>query len=58
MRWQIPALGAAFFTGLTAIFGKLGVAEIHSDPTTDLRTGIVWGFIARIVTARRPSAWR
>ena len=31
MSWKIFALGAAFFAGLTAIFGKLGVEGMNSN---------------------------
>ena len=31
MSWQLFALGSAFFAGLTAIFGKLGVEGLNSN---------------------------
>lgn len=49
--WVLLALGSAFFAGLTALFGKIGVNGINSNLATFLRTivilifsgGIVWG---------------
>jgi transporter family protein len=50
-NWVYFALGSAFFAGLTALFGKIGVSGINSNLATFLRTiivllfsgGIVWG---------------
>jgi transporter family protein len=41
MSWKLFALGSAFFAGLTAIFGKLGVAGMHSSLATFIRTVII-----------------
>lgn len=54
--WQIFALGSAFFAGLTAIFGKVGVQGINSNLATLIRTVIILAIIAAIVTAR--GEWR
>jgi transporter family protein len=54
--WQIFAFGSAFFAGLTAIFGKVGVQGINSNLATLIRTVIILGIIAAIVTAR--GEWR
>lgn len=32
MNWVFFAIGSAFFAGLTAILGKLGVEGINSNP--------------------------
>lgn len=50
--WLIFALGAAFFAALTAIFGKLGVAEINSNLATFIRTIVILLLIAGILSAR------
>lgn len=50
--WQWFAFGSAFFAGLTAIFGKLGVAEINSNLATLVRTVVIVGVCALVV------AWR
>jgi transporter family protein len=50
--WQLYALGSAVFAGLTAIFGKLGVARIPSNLATLLRTIVIIVFIAAIVAYR------
>ncbi len=50
--WQLFALGSAFFAGLTAIFGKMGVAGINADLATLIRTVIIVIMIAVIVTYR------
>jgi bacterial/archaeal transporter family protein len=52
MRWQLFALGSAFFAGLTAIFGKLGVEGMNSNLATLIRTVIILGMTAIIVTVR------
>jgi transporter family protein len=52
MSWQLFALGSAFFAGLTAIFGKLGVEGMNSNLATLIRTVIIFGMTAAIVTLR------
>jgi bacterial/archaeal transporter family protein len=52
--WIWFALGSAFFAGLTALFGKLGVAAIDSNVATLIRTVIIAILIAGIVLARSP----
>lgn len=58
--WQLFALGSAFFAGLTAFFGKLGVAGINSNLATFIRTLVILAVAAGIVSSRheweRPSA--
>ena len=39
--WQFYALGSAFFAALTAILGKIGVAEINSNLATFIRTVVI-----------------
>lgn len=56
MSWQIFALGSAFFAGLTAIFGKLGVEGLNSNLATLIRTVIILAMTAAIVTFR--SEWQ
>ena len=41
ISWQWFALGSAFFAGLTAILGKLGVTEINSNLATLIRTIVI-----------------
>lgn len=50
--WQLFALGAAGFAALTAILGKLGVSEVNSNLATLVRTVVVLGVTAALVTAR------
>jgi bacterial/archaeal transporter family protein len=52
LSWQWFALGSAFFAGLTAILGKLGVAEINSNLATLIRTVVILGVNALIITGR------
>ena len=52
MSWKIFALGSAFFAGLTAIFGKLGVEGLNSNLATLIRTLVILGIIAAIVSWR------
>lgn len=54
--WLYYALGSAFFAALTAIFGKIGVSKIPSDLATFLRTVLILGVTALVVTLR--SEWR
>ena len=39
--WQLFALGSAFFAGLTAILGKVGVEGINSNLATFIRTVVI-----------------
>lgn len=48
LSWQAWAAGAAVFAAMTAIFAKLGVAEIPADMATLLRTALI---LAAIVLA-------
>lgn len=50
--WQAFALGSAFFAALTAIFGKLGVAQINSNFATFIRTLVILAVTTGIVAAR------
>jgi len=50
--WMVYALGSAFFAGLTAILGKVGVSGIPSNLATFLRTWVVLAFAGAIVGAR------
>lgn len=57
--WLLFALGSAFFAALTALFGKLGVAGINSNLATFIRTVVILGVTAGILSLRgewvRPS---
>ncbi|MBB1074327.1 EamA family transporter [Rhodoferax sp. 4810] len=52
MSWQFFALSSAFFAGLTAIFGKLGVEGLNSNLATLIRTVVIFILTAAIVTLR------
>ena len=41
ISWQWFAVGSALFAGLTAILGKVGVAEINSNLATLIRTVVI-----------------
>jgi transporter family protein len=56
LDWKAYAALSALFAALTAIFGKLGVSEINSDLATFLRTIVVLGISAVIISAR--SEWQ
>lgn len=49
--WQVWALLSALFAALTAIFGKVGVAHIHPDAATLIRTGVILVLMTAIVGA-------
>ncbi|MCP1373165.1 EamA family transporter [Dyella lutea] len=57
--WLLFALGSAFFAALTSLFGKLGVAGINSNLATFIRTVVILGVTAAILSLRgewaRPS---
>ncbi len=50
--WWIYAILSALFASLTAIFSKLGVANINSNLATGIRTVIILIMIWSIVMAR------
>jgi hypothetical protein len=47
--WLFWALGSAAFAALTAIFAKIGVANVNSDLATFIRTAVVLSVLAGIV---------
>ncbi|EIJ67783.1 EamA family transporter [Pasteurella bettyae] len=52
MNWLLLAFGSAFFAGLTAIFGKLGVEGMSSNLATFIRTIVVLFVSAGIISMR------
>jgi transporter family protein len=50
--WFIFALGSAFFAGLTAILGKVGVQGINSNLATFIRTIVILIVTAAIISLR------
>lgn len=52
MNWIGFAIGSAFFAGLTAILGKLGVAGMNSNLATFIRTVVVLFVAGGIITMR------
>jgi len=50
--WLLFALASAFFAGLTALFGKMGVSSINSDLATFIRTVVILLVTLLIVTCR------
>ncbi|WP_425105018.1 EamA family transporter [Ancylobacter sp.] len=50
MSWQIWALLSAAFAALTAIFAKIGVANIGSDFATFVRTLVILAVLAGLLT--------
>ena len=55
--WLVFALGSAFFAGLTAILGKVGVAGINSNLATLIRTVVILFLTAALVAMRREWIW-
>jgi transporter family protein len=47
--WQFWAVLSAAFAALTAIFAKIGVANVNSDFATLIRTVVILGVLAGIV---------
>ena len=52
MSWKVFALGSAFFAGLTAIFGKLGVEGMNSNLATLIRVVVIFVITVLLVTWR------
>jgi transporter family protein len=50
--WQLLALASAVFAALTAILGKIGVAQVNSDLATFIRTLVILLVTALLLTAR------
>jgi transporter family protein len=51
ISWLPWALASAAFAALTAIFGKVGVANINADLATLIRTVVILATLAGIVSA-------
>jgi transporter family protein len=49
--WQLWALLSAGFAALTAIFAKVGVANVHPDLATFIRTLVILVVVAAILAA-------
>ena len=49
-RWQSWALLSALFAALTAIFAKVGIENVNSDFATFVRTIVILGAAAAMVT--------
>jgi len=56
MTWQAWALLSAGFAALTAIFAKLGVAELPADVATFIRTVLILALLGTILLAS--GEWR
>jgi transporter family protein len=54
--WVLFAFGSAFFAGLTAVLGKVGVAGINSNLATLIRTVVILLVTASILWLR--NEWR
>ena len=50
--WKLFALGSAFFAGLTALLGKIGVQNINSNLATFIRTVVVMIFLCFLLSVR------
>lgn len=48
--WQVWALGSAVFAALTAIFAKIGIAQVNSDFATFVRTVVILLALALMLT--------
>jgi transporter family protein len=51
--WLLFALGSAFFAGLTAILGKVGVEGLNSNLATLIRTIVIFAVTAALVAWRK-----
>ena len=50
--WVLFAFGSAFFAGLTAVFGKLGVSDVNSNFATFIRTIVILFITVGIISYR------
>jgi transporter family protein len=57
MTWKEYALASAFFAGLTALFGKLGVSTVNSNLATFVRVLVILAFTAAWISARSEWQW-
>ena len=55
--WEFYALLSAFFAGLTAFLGKMGVMNINSNLATFIRTVVVLVMTAVILSLRQQWQW-
>jgi len=55
--WQAFAVASAFFAGLTAVLGKLGVEGLNSNLATLIRTVVIFVVTVAIVTWRHEWTW-
>ena len=55
--WQLLAIASAFFAGLTAVLGKLGVAGLNSNLATLIRTVVVFLVTSVVITWRQEWIW-
>lgn len=53
MTWQLFALASAVFAALTAILGKIGVANINSNLATLIRTIVILAVTALFISFRK-----
>ncbi|TDR45677.1 transporter family protein [Tahibacter aquaticus] len=51
-QWALFALGSAVFASLTAVFGKIGIEGMNTNVATFIRTVVVLGVTAALVTWR------
>jgi transporter family protein len=56
-RWEFFALASAFFAGLTALLGKMGVMNVNSNLATFIRTVVILVMTACIVSWRQQWQW-
>ncbi len=56
-RWEFFALASAFFAGLTAFLGKMGVMNVNSNLATFIRTVVVLMMTACILSWRHQWQW-
>ncbi len=56
-RWEFFALASAFFAGLTAFLGKMGVMNVNSNLATFIRTVVVMAMTACILSWRHQWQW-
>jgi len=56
-RWEFFALLSAFFAGLTAFLGKMGVMSVNSNLATFIRTVVILIMTACILSFRHQWQW-
>jgi transporter family protein len=57
MNWIFYAIGSAFFAGLVAILGKIGLKDVDSTLATTIRSVVMAAFLVTVTLYLKKSSW-